>query len=154
MTTPSSRISARIRCTARSLMPTMSAISLTRTSGWRATQTRTFPWFDSSSQFESRAGEDIAVVRARWASHRSSDIRLVRELGYPIFHDLAVFLLGYELEPAVAGLGDGDDDLLLGQANAAELDREPFEAARVAAAGLDGRTGNLRHAPEAVEDVR
>src|SRR5512144_98661 len=55
----------------------------------------------------------------------------------------------------VAGLLDraADHQLLLGEAHAAELDREALERARVAAGELGVAAGDLGHHPEAMQDV-
>ena len=59
------------------------------------------------------------------------------------------------ISAAAVALGDGagDDDLLLGHAHAAELDREPLQRPRVTARGLGVGTRHLGHRVEAVEDV-
>ena len=57
-------------------------------------------------------------------------------------------------QAAVSGLLDGrrDDDLLLREPHAAELDREPLQGSGVAAGGFGVGARNLRHRVQAVED--
>src|SRR5690349_17684235 len=78
---------------------------------------------------------------------------LPAELGLAVLDDRAVALTRGKLQPSVTCLGRRDDDLLLGQADAAELHGQPLQLARVAAAGIDRCTRNLGHAPEPVQDV-
>src|SRR3954447_10361082 len=79
-----------------------------------------------------------------------------RELGLGVADDAAVALRGLGLghDLAVTGLlhGRGDNDLLLGDPHAPELDRQAPQRARIARR-LGVRPGDLRHRVEAVEDV-
>src|SRR3954447_14743681 len=82
---------------------------------------------------------------------------LALKLGFRVLDDVPVVLAGDQVEQqaalAVVLLGSGHDDLLLRKPDAAELDRQPLQPARVAAARIDRGSGHLGHAPEPVEDV-
>src|SRR5487761_971256 len=77
------------------------------------------------------------------------------ELGLSVADDLVAGLLSDRVydHVTVRGLADSarNDDLLLGDAHAAELDGQPLQRGG-AAGGLGLRARNLRHGPETVQD--
>src|SRR5215213_5397128 len=90
-----------------------------------------------------------------WREESSTPSNLgAGQLGFGVLDDLVVALGGLERDNALLVLGSGDDDLLLRQAHSAELNGQPAQRARVAAAGLGAGASDLRHRVEAVQDVR
>src|SRR5204863_269241 len=103
----------------------------------------------SSAPSSSGVMPGIRHLHAQTFVERERGTRLGDELGLRVLHDLALLLLRDELDSAVPGGGRRYHDLLLRQADAAELDRKPLQGTRVAAAFLDRGARNLGHAPEA-----
>src|SRR5215204_5343786 len=101
-----------------------------------------------------------SIVACAAASVRRArlSLRSERELGLGVADDPVAVLLGLEGDERapVARLADrpAHDYLLLGEAHAAELDREPPQRRGVAVRGLGARPRHQRHRVEPVEDVR
>src|SRR5215211_4457948 len=100
----------------------------------------------------------IVACAAESVRRAHVSLRSERELRLGVADDPVAVLLGLEVDERapVARLADRPTHhyLRLGEAHAAELDREPPQRRRVAARGQGARPGHQRHRVEPVEDVR